>query len=478
MAAGTKSTNPKAPYRNTTELSKGQSTKPQASQSSKTSYHTTAGRFFSTGRKDITQKPNLTSETKKETLVTIATDYLKNKVVLDPLKHKDVSMKEVDTTIAEHLLHGSQTKETKLAMAPRTTTSSTITTIKPAAGAKHMDPMVAAIESDSDSDHETDPPEAAYEGMSALEPLDSDEEDTEDDHSSSEDSLDESEDEGATTPLFRLIKKTRTPAKPGKKWSFAPAPEQYQNVRNAPLRRCCPSIPLSGLLLTLEGISWRPSWTVDHHIPFINGHAAKEMGRTHRIRKSQVSFTNADGTRSHAKGVIRALLLRVGPLQAKMDLFVSQGGKYDVLLGSDFLAPIGAEIKYGQRRVHFKIGRGREALKGSIKVNFRGPGQDSCMIAVESAPSPDRFQGLTTGSSSVGLITENIPSMPLLEEISDLDSEYEEIDASIASSDASDSGDEASDQAGDVATGASDELLGRIRRTIGGLPGACTSGSP
>ena len=436
-------TNTKTPHGNTTEQFRNQTPKPQPSQANTTHYHSTASTGL-TDRKDYVQKAGH-AETKRETLVKIATDYLKNKVVLDPLKHKDVSMKEVNTTIAEHLMQGGRVQTKSIDHEPRIRTLPGNLTARPNQGTKHAGPIVAAIESDSGSESDAGLPEDDYQEMPALESMDSDEEVTDSDHSSSEDSSsEESEDEGITVPSFRLINKTKIPAKPGRRWIFAPTPKHRKC-------RCRPVLPKYTSLRTTSYIGQYHLETIvdsgSSH-SFINKHTAKEMGLGRLIRKNHVSFTNADGTRSLCKGVIRAVALRIGPLQAKMDLFVSKGGKYDILLGSDFLAPIRADIKYGRQQVRFKIGRGKDAIKGAIKVNFKGPEQNSCMMVVEPTPSSayDGFQtqGSSTGLSLAGLNVGADPSMPALEECSDMDSEYGAVDTKH------DFADQASDEASDV----------------------------
>jgi hypothetical protein len=386
-------------------------------------------------KKEATRRQGA-SEIKKETLEKIAADYLKNKVVLDPLRHKDVSMKEVNATIADHLLQGQEVKVAKCSQhrgEPQCNSKSAsaagqpVITKRDSSCARDNTPTVAVFESDQGTTDDTFSPEEGYEDMPPLEPLDDSDEEEEDNSDPSDGSEEEdqggSDDEGATVPSFRLINQTRLPTKPGKKWRYASGSKKPK-VRQ-------PLLPEYTSLRTTSFIGRYGLETIvdsgSSH-SFITRQAAKEMGLKHLIKRTkEMSFTNADGSKSKARGVIRGILLRVGPLQAKMDLIVSKGGKYDILLGSDFLASIQAEIKYGRQQVRFKIGKGADAVTGTIKVHFGGKGDDSC-LAFAIDPDPRRVnmpttQGSASEPSLEGLTVEDDSEIPDLEAASDSESE-------------------------------------------------------
>jgi hypothetical protein len=100
------------------------------------------------------------------------------------------------------------------------------------------------------------------------------------------------------------------------------------------------------------------------------------------MEPAALEFVNANGDSYSARGVIRDATVTLGDLRIRLDLYVTKGGMYDLLLGSDFLAPIGAQIDYDRRELRFQLGPG---WIGVVRVNFQGWGHDCCMMATAEA---------------------------------------------------------------------------------------------
>ncbi|KXZ41214.1 hypothetical protein GPECTOR_645g759 [Gonium pectorale] len=85
------------------------------------------------------------------------------------------------------------------------------------------------------------------------------------------------------------------------------------------------------------------------------------------IEGTGVSFLNADGNRARAAGHVRELLISTGDMAITLDAFVSNATNYGILLGTDFLLPIRANLCYSRNLLEYDNDHN---TRGSITVSF------------------------------------------------------------------------------------------------------------
>ena len=295
----------------------------------------------------------------------IAADYTKKPIALDPRRHRDLSVKEVVCAIAKHLRepeHGltgtsGATKPNGTQTLPATRS---VDLIAQDSGA--WEPTAAVLEVQSGTEIGAETP-----AIIALE-------------SGSEDEISDTSFEAASTDVEKetvLDFKTvgASTHRPGQPYSLAPMQLQRRPVTGFPALGATAIIG-SHVLETMIDSGASQS--------FMNRDTVTRLGLEHRVRQaSSIRFVNADGCTSRlSEGLIRGVTLLLGDLQITMDLHVTSGDRYDLLLGSNFLVPIGAKMGYDAKVLRYSLGQST----GEIQVNFTGWGRESCYLNAEMNP--------------------------------------------------------------------------------------------
>ena len=295
----------------------------------------------------------------------IAADYTKKPIALDPRRHRDLSVKEVVCAIAKHLRepeHGltgtsGATKPNGTQTLPATRS---VDLIAQDSGA--WEPTAAVLEVQSGTEIGAETP-----AIIALE-------------SGSEDEISDTSFEAASTDVEKetvLDFKTvgASTHRPGQPYSLAPMQLQRRPVTGFPALGATAIIG-SHVLETMIDSGASQS--------FMNRDTVTRLGLEHRVRQaSSIRFVNADGCTSRlSEGLIRGVTLLLGDLQITMDLHVTSGDRYDLLLGSNFLVPIGAKMDYDAKVLRYSLGQST----GEIQVNFTGWGRESCYLNAEMNP--------------------------------------------------------------------------------------------
>ncbi|KXZ41351.1 hypothetical protein GPECTOR_528g523 [Gonium pectorale] len=92
----------------------------------------------------------------------------------------------------------------------------------------------------------------------------------------------------------------------------------------------------------------------------------RKLGLLDSIETTSVTFLNADGRRAPAAGVVRGLLVSTGDMAIMMDVYVSNATNYGILLGTDFMHPIGADLDFKRHLLKYdndENGRGCIAIE-------------------------------------------------------------------------------------------------------------------
>ena len=293
----------------------------------------------------------------------IEADHTKKPIALDPRRHRDLSVKDVVSAIAKHLrepahkLTGTSGATTR----PNGTQTLPLTrSVDPIAqdnGA--WEPTAAVLELQSGTEIGAETP--------AIIALESDSEDEISDTSFEAASTDV---EKETVPDFKTV--GASTHRPGQPYSFAPVQLQRKHITGFPAVRATAIIG-SHVLETMVDSGASQS--------FMNRDIVTRLGLEHRVRHvSSIRLMNADGCTSRlSEGLIRGVTLLLGDLQITMDLHVTSGDRYDLLLGSDFLVFIGAKMDNDAKVLRYSLGQSI----GEIHVNFRGWGRESCYLNAE-----------------------------------------------------------------------------------------------
>ena len=314
--------------------------------------------------------------------------------MLDPVKHRNLSVKEINAAIAKHLLDGEpQRSNTSYKTAARPTgrqlptSPGLIDLTKENSGA--WEHTAAALESDSD---EGGSENGSREEIPALVDLDSESEDDNSD-ANSEASTDIEEE---TVPIIKMLHSSRH--KPGQPHSFAPKKLLRRPVARYTSLRTTAFYGRHALETMIDSGASQS---------FINSDTIKKLGLEQRVRRASIKFMNADGCRSASEGLIRGMTLVLGDLQITMDLHVTPGDRYDLLLGSNFLVPIGAKIDYTGKLLRYSLGQ----RSGAIKVNFKGWGRDCYLLSAEAnSAQPPEQSPYTQGTSTPHCVIEELDS--------------------------------------------------------------------
>ena len=94
----------------------------------------------------------------------------------------------------------------------------------------------------------------------------------------------------------------------------------------------------------------------------------RQLGLQDEVEPTSVVFLNANGARSNVHGVIRNLGVILDNLSYSLDMFVSNAHNYSLLLGSDWLLPVGATICFYSRRLIYTSDNGGRAAVCSWKT--------------------------------------------------------------------------------------------------------------
>ena len=329
-------------------------------------------------------------ETKAQALQQIVTDYTRKPIVLDPVKHRNLSVKEINAAIAKRLLDGESEKCN--IPAPKSAARPTGRQLPASPGPIDLtrehsgawEHTAAALESDSDEGVSENGSEIE---IPALIDLDSDSDDDNSDTSSEAASTDVDEE---TVPVIKMLSPSRP--KPGQPHSFAPKKLLRRPVARYTSLRTTAFYGRHALETMIDSGASQS---------FINSSTVKNLGLGQRVRRASIKFMNADGCRSTSEGLIRGLTLVLGDLQITMDLHVTPGDRYDLLLGSNFLVPIGAKIDYTGKLLRYSLGQ----RSGAIKVNFKGWGRDCYLLSAETSPAQPPAQPPHTQETSTLLDT-------------------------------------------------------------------------
>jgi hypothetical protein len=99
----------------------------------------------------------------------------------------------------------------------------------------------------------------------------------------------------------------------------------------------------------------------------ISMNTVRQLGLQDDVQPTSITFSNADGYTAVPLGLLPDVLVRVHDTTVKQDVFVSQALQYDVLLGCDFLAMIGADISIGNLTLTYT----RDDLtKGTVPIQL------------------------------------------------------------------------------------------------------------
>ena len=271
----------------------------------------------------------------------IAADYTKKPIALDPRRHRDLSVKEIVSAIAKHLREPAQ----KLTGTSGATTRPNGTQTLPltrsvdliAQDSGAWEPTAAVLEVQSGTEIGAETP-----AIIALE-------------SGSEDEIPDTSFEAASTDVEKetvLDFKTvgASTHRPGQPYSFAPMQLQRRPVTGFPALGATAIIG-SHVLETMIDSGASQS--------FMNRDTITRLGLEHRVRHaSSIRLMNAEGCTSRlSEGLIRGVTLLLGDLQITMDLHVTSGDRYDLLLGSNFLVPIGAKMDYDAKVLRYSLGQ-------------------------------------------------------------------------------------------------------------------------
>ena len=301
----------------------------------------------------------------------IAADCTKKPIALDPRRHRDLSVKEIISAIAKHL----REPEQKLTRASRATTRPNGTHILPPTSPIDLtgqdnaawEPTAAVLESDI-SDKLQPGTETCAE-TPALIALDSDSEKEIFDTSSKAASTDIEEE---TVSDFKKVSVNKH--KLAQPYSFAPTQQQRRPVTRFDALRTTAIIGPHVLETIIDSGASQS---------FMNKDIVTRLGLEHRVKHaSSIGFMNADGCTSRSEGLIKGVTLLLGELQITMDLHVTSGDRYDLLLSCNFLVPIGAKMDYDAKVLRYSLGQST----GEIQVNFRGWDRGCYFLAAETNP--------------------------------------------------------------------------------------------
>jgi hypothetical protein len=115
-----------------------------------------------------------------------------------------------------------------------------------------------------------------------------------------------------------------------------------------------------------------------------------QLGR--HIEEVDMPFWNADGHKSVPVGIVRNLRVCLGKATLPLDVFITKATNYDILLGNDFLGPLGANIDYNHGKLEYQIDPN---TRGSVSISYGGPPAMDSEMAV-------RFFDSATSSSLDG----------------------------------------------------------------------------
>ena len=99
----------------------------------------------------------------------------------------------------------------------------------------------------------------------------------------------------------------------------------------------------------------------------------KRLSRQGDVVRSDVPFTNADGVRAPSCGLVRGLLISLGDMVCSVDAYVTEATNYGILLGSDFLAPIRADISYSRGLLEYTNDLGHRSARRIQFSRLSGP---------------------------------------------------------------------------------------------------------
>ena len=93
-----------------------------------------------------------------------------------------------------------------------------------------------------------------------------------------------------------------------------------------------------------------------------------QMGK--HIQNMDTIFWDASGAAAPPVGVVKQVPVQLDKVTMPTDLVISGATNYEILLGSDFMAAVGACINYSTKALEYQIDG---ATRGSVPIHFGGP---------------------------------------------------------------------------------------------------------
>jgi len=105
-------------------------------------------------------------------------------------------------------------------------------------------------------------------------------------------------------------------------------------------------------------------------------------------------------------GLVRNLRIGLGKASLPLDVFITKATNYDILLGNDFLGPLGAKIDYSQNLLEYQID---PHTRGSVAISFGGPANMATSAAIRLHEATGTTTEDARGSRSTGLAAAAAP---------------------------------------------------------------------
>ena len=133
----------------------------------------------------------------------------------------------------------------------------------------------------------------------------------------------------------------------------------------------------------------------------------RRLGLQDEIEPTDAVFLNANGARSQAFGVIRDLPITLKGCTFPLDMIVTTAHSYSLLLGSDWLTPLGATLCFKTKSLTYSTDTGG---RSSVPISFLRSAVQPGLAAMLTSDVPDPHEPIRVDKKGVRTSRANLPT--------------------------------------------------------------------